>query len=520
MPSTIHPPGPSVPQPLDPTGQYAARHDIKPVVASYPSGAEKSPRFNPLVDALPAIKSDEDWLDQLLALPAFEASQRDDEAYLRAYDVAELKDVFIPGDRHLSLARRLDQLIRWGYRKRNPRAPQRAIALQAIYDRAQAEGRPVKMTFSDTQPICSFSLIGVSGMGKSTSVESVLGAYPQLILHPEDNLFQVVWLKVECPKDGSIKELALSILRAFDRVLGTQHAPTTARNITTTQLTGKVNHLAMAYCLGLLVLDELQNLSVKKSGGREEMLNWFQELVNELRLPVVLLGTLKARSLFKGDMRHARRAATTGSATWMPMPLSPEFRLLLKSLWKYQWLRKPGELTEDLVTTIHEETQGVSAFVVDMFLIAQLQALRTRKETLTAEMFRHVARTEFAPVQPVLNALRSNDRNRMLKFEDVLNYDIDELIEAEQLLITRASAVPKTTASDSGSLMARAVANVRSTVGVTEEEARQLVRTVMDGSQRSAQALTKAALAHYFLLTQDSAKSGRDSGDADDAKNT
>lgn len=474
---------------------------IKPFIAQYEQSPVLAYRGNPLVETLPPIKSDSDWLDQLLTLPAFSEVQLEDEAYLRSYSVSELKDAFIPSDRHLALARRLDQVIRSGYRKRNPLQPQRAEILQVTYSQAQQSGEARKIVFDESKPICSYSLIGVSGVGKSTSIESVLAAYPQYILHEKLNLFQVVWLKVECPKDGSVKELAINILRAFDRVLGTRHAPESASNVNTTFLTNKVNHLAMVYSLGILVLDELQNLSVKKSGGREEMLNWFQELVNELRLPVVLLGTFKARSILQLDVRHSRRNTISGSATWRPMGLGPEFSLLLENLWAYQWLRSPGELTPELVKTIYEETQGVNAFMVDMFIIAQLYALRTGKESITPELFKYVARTEFEPLQPFLNALRSKDPNRLKKFEDALSYDIDELIDAQMRLVTHGSPPPDGT-SGGTSMVARASASVRSTLGLSESEARKLVEQVVDGSQKSVQALTKDALRYYFELIQ------------------
>jgi hypothetical protein len=34
-----------------------------------------------------------------------------------------------------------------------------------------------------------------------------LDAYPQYLLHQSIGLHQVVWLKVECSKDGSVKEV-------------------------------------------------------------------------------------------------------------------------------------------------------------------------------------------------------------------------------------------------------------------------------------------------------------------------
>lgn len=484
----------------------------KPFIATYLESPLADFRGNPLVEALPAIKDDDQWLEQLLTLPTFDDVQLSYDAYLRSYCVVELKDAFIPGERHRALARRIDQVIRWGYRKRNPLLPERAAALQRTYERAQSSGRADKVVYDDNKPICSYSLIGVSGMGKSTTMEAVLAAYPQYLMHPATGLFQIVWLKVECPKDGSIKELALNILRAFDRILGTSHAPQTSSNITTTFLMNKVNHLATAYCLGVLVLDELQNLSVKKSGGREEMLNWFQELVNELRLPVVLLGTFKARSILGLDVRHARRNGIAGSAAWRPMPLGAEFRFLLETLWSYQWLRNPGELTELVTQVIHEETQGVNAFVVDMFLIAQLYALRTGKETITPELFRHVARTEFEPLQPFLNAMRSKDPNRLKKFEDALSYDIEELIEVQQRLITHGAGDVNAKTTEV-SLLARATASVRSTLGLPDAEARKLVEQVLDGSHKSIQALTKDALRTYFELTESTATAGNSASD-------
>lgn len=466
----------------------------QPLLASYVKSGQTG---NPLVDALPVIKNDQEWFTQLMSLPVFDESQRSDPAHLRAYHVINLKEIFIPSERHIQLARRLDQLIRWGYRKRNPLMAERAQQLQNAYDRAQGSDG-TKLIFDESSPICGSSLMGMSGMGKSTTTEAILHSYPQYIFHPEHDLSQVVWLCVDCPRDGSVLELGLSILRAFDRVLGTKHAQITgSRKPSAASVMNKIIQLALSHCLGLLVIDEIQNLSVKKSGGREEMLNWFQELVNELRLPVFLLGTFKAKSIMQLDVRHARRNAVMGAAAWEPMKLDDSFRKLLGVLWKYQCLAEPGPLTDELIEVIFEETQGVSAFVVDMFLIAQLHALSAKKEVITPALFRHVARTEFKPVQPVLNALRSKDPGRLQKFEDALGYDVQDLIDHQQRLITLGDGVAAK-APLGTSIFNQATANVRSTLGITLEAARRLVEVVADGSQTTHQALTRAALEHHF----------------------
>lgn len=467
--------------------------DLRPFIAQYTTSTIDDHRGNPLIEALPVIKNDQQWLEQLLSLAAFDPSERHHDAYLRGYMVARLKDIFIPSDRHHALARRLDQVIRAGYRTRNPRSPEWKAKVHDLFAKAQAQGVAIRQVFGEARQICSYSVIGLSGMGKSTTTESILAAYPQHLLHTELNLHQIVWLKVDCPRDGSVKDLAVAILRAIDRVLGTEHAGRLPRNATAAVIMARVGHLLNVHSVGVLVLDEMQNLSVKRSGGREEMLNWFQELVNEHGVPIVLLGTPKARAVLGIDVRIARRSGIAGSTQWGPMASGQEFRLLLETLWEYQWLRQPGPLTEEMVDEMYRQTQGVNAFVVDMFLVAQLHALRSGCETLTPEIIKKVAQGEFAQLQPYLNALRSGDPRRLAKFEDALSYDIDELIAQEQRLITHGSKkegeVPVGV-----SLVARVAANLRSVLGLDEARSRRFAHDAYDGTQKSATALTQAAL--------------------------
>lgn len=451
---------------------------------------------NPLIDALSLVRSDPEWIAQLLNKPKFEPQQRLLDSHIRSYEVASLKRVFIPTAEHRRLARRIDQMIRWGYESRPPESRERIALLQSAYERAQSGGTAVKVVFTETQPICTCSLIGCSGMGKSTGVESILGSSPQCIYHPDYRITQVVWLKVDCPRNGSVTDLARAIVRAFDRVLDTDFAGQIGSREGPDSLLAKAAHYALANHLGILVLDEMQNLTVKKSGGREEMLNWFQSLVNELKIPILLMGTYKARSVLGLNMRHARRGAVVGSFTWDPLVKGPEFEYLVKSTWEYSWLRETGALTQEMLDTIHQETQGVRAFIIDMFLVAQLHALWKGVETISPELFRTVARTEFAPVQPMLNALRSKDLKRLNKFDDVMDFDLDSEIERLRQLI------PAGGSSDSPirptSMVAQAASNIESTFGLSGLDAKQLVLRAVKDTHKSARALTEAAVRLYM----------------------
>lgn len=156
---------------------------VEPVHAVYPIPPDTTPGGNPLELALPAIKSDAEWLEQLAVLPAFDEAELQEEAYIRSYHVARLKTFFLPAERGRHVARRFDQLLRLGLASRNPLRSEHYRLLQSDYARAQRTGKAAKLVFSKPSPICSFSLIGVSGMGKSTTSEAVLGAYGMAFIY-------------------------------------------------------------------------------------------------------------------------------------------------------------------------------------------------------------------------------------------------------------------------------------------------------------------------------------------------
>ena len=487
------------------TDAFAPAMDLDVFNADYVPENDPMHTGNPLVDTLPRIRSDAEWVAQLLRAPAFDLNERKLEAHLRSYKVSKLKRLFIPTPQHYKFGRRLDQLIRCGYEHRNPLLPARAALLQAAFERMQRSGEATPIVFTDADPMWSYALIGCSGAGKSTTAESVLGSYPQRIFHPHYNITQVVWIKVDCPKGGGIRDLALSFVQAFDKVLGQKGNNYSRMNAQ--ELTALAHLLAVAHHLGVVVLDELQNLSAKKSGGREEMLNWFQELVNLFKLPVVLLGTYKAKAVLQLDLRHGRRAGVTGSEIWDPLKRGPEFDYLMKKIWYYSWLRNVGELTEELLQAIYEETQGIRAFMVDMFLVVQLHALWKGLETITPELFKSVARAEFSTVQPMLNALRSKDPNRQKKFEDLVSYDVEEAIERILHLVSSGSPpVSSVARSSESTLLGQACCNIETALGLSAAESKQLVLRAMDGSHKSARALTTAALRLYCRITEDAPK--------------
>ncbi|MCV5862735.1 ATP-binding protein, partial [Escherichia coli] len=82
----------------------------------------------------------------------------------------------------------------------------------------------------------TFSVTGMSGVGKSTMLEQVLGHFPQVIDHTEYHghdlapLRQVVWLKVNCPPNSKARDLTEILLAVIDDALGFERTPPPSRS--------------------------------------------------------------------------------------------------------------------------------------------------------------------------------------------------------------------------------------------------------------------------------------------------
>lgn len=421
---------------------------------SEPAVYQESPlaayRGNPLIEALPPILLAAEAAQNLAYYPEFEDQERLLPAELRFHLIQEVLDFFEPFPIHLDLEQRFSRIIRRGYKARNPLRPG---------DWSRLNRKLQVLSGSSPQPLlpstaAGFTLLGLSGVGKSTAVERILSLYAQVLFHQAYHdrplsLVQLVWLKLDCPPDGSTRGLCLSFFQAIDQRLGTNYYQNYANNgnkVTVDSLLPQMARLSWIHRIGVLVVDEIQNLSLAKSGGAAQMLNFFVYLVNTLGLPVVLIGTPKARQLLTREFRQARRSTGQGDPIWNNMAENELWQLFLESLWRYQYVRNPSQLTPELSHTLYDETQGITDFAVKIFMLAQIRAIVTGQETLTSAIIRSVAAESLCFAAPALSALRTGNRYALQQFEDLQLLDLDPCLE--QALIDLRSPQPPTPSTD------------------------------------------------------------------------
>ncbi|OOO64654.1 AAA family ATPase [Clostridium tepidum] len=400
------------------------------VEAKYTEQVISDYRRNPLIEALPNLLSPNEVIKKIAVYPEYYRSERQVESYYRIHMIDRLFQVFQPLPMNLELENKISRALRQGYISRNPFGNKLAQGFYKDYYSKNSKGFINKDGFNSSS--LGFTLIGISGIGKTSSLQRILNLYPNIIVHSEYksipfSMYQVVYLKLECPHDGSIKGLLYEFFAEIDRLLGTNYYEKVMRAKSTVDAMMTIMNQVVRNCaLGILVIDEMQHLSSAKSGGSEKMLNFFVNLVNNVGVPVVLVGTPKAINVLQGDFRQARRGSGSGGDMVCDRIQKDEvWGLLVNSIWHYQWTRKETPLTPEISNVLYEETQGVPDLLKKVYAIAQAHAISTGKEEITPQIIRKVAKENLKLIQPMITALKTNNIREIAKFDDINLMEID-----------------------------------------------------------------------------------------------
>ncbi|MDY6228056.1 MAG: ATP-binding protein [Clostridium sp.] len=393
-------------------------------------------RNNPMIEALPAIKSKEEVINDICVYPLFQEEEKKLDSHLKLHVIQRIFKYFQPLPMHLDLESRLSRMIRQGYINRNPLSKEYVEALNYGYRDIIKGDISNSELFNTTAS--GFSLIGVSGMGKTTALNRILSSFPQVILHKEYRgipicMTQLVWLKIDCPYDGSLKALCLEFFLKIDNLLGTEYFKKYSNaRLSANAMLPLMGQIAKITNLGILIVDEIQHLNLAKSGGAEKMLNYFVTLINTIGVPVVLVGTPKALGVLQSEFRQARRGSGQGDMIWDRLKKDEQFILLLEGLWDYQWTAEKIELNQNFIDIIYEESQGIIDIAIKLFVMAQVRAISSRKEKISVALIRQVAKENLRLVRPMLKALSTGNLKNISSFDDIMVVDVDNFMSSEK----------------------------------------------------------------------------------------
>lgn len=412
------------------------------VDASYKPANVPHFKGNPLIEALPQALEPDQALVAYSSTPAFSADQRDLSVAERMQMLKRLSNFMVPLERHVGFTSELDSMLRNGYVGRAPATPEYVRRLQSLYEARQSGFEQASCDDYDAEgQQLSLLLMGISGMGKTRLVKRWAARLPKVIYHPELHVYQIPVLHIELPSDGeSLTGFCNSVFRAIDKLVpganyldefGMKGRPTVAK------LIPRVERILHMHCVGMLICDEVQNLT--NSGKTQNtVMTELVTLSNVLNLPIVFIGTNKSEELFGLEFRKSRRVSGFGGEHWDRLKqatvqedgrVQSEWREFLEVLWQYQWTKNPVPLTEELLATLYWCSQGVLDTAIKMFAAMQARAILDGTEVLTKELMLDVYKRDFKLMHPMMDALRSDDPSQLAVYADIRPLSMDKLLD-------------------------------------------------------------------------------------------
>lgn len=405
-------------------------------LAEYKNQEISDYRNNPLIEALPPLMDKIEVIDKLTVYPIILEEEKLLKPHLRFHIIQRLFSYFQPLSIHIELEAKISRLLRQGYLARNPFSPNYVKRINEEHKALNNNGEICcNELFRSTAS--SFTIIGSSGIGKTSSVNRVLSNIPQIIIHNEYkgnklSLYQLVWIKLDCPHDGSIKNLLLDFFSKVDSILGSlYYSKYSTGRVSTSGMIPAISMIARQCSIGMIILDELQNLNMGKSGGANKILNFICTLINTVGVPVIMVGTPKSIPLLSKEFRLARRSEGVGGLFFDRMKKDESFNILLEGLWEYQWTKNYSELNQEYIDLMFLESQGITDVLIKLFVATQLRAISSGKEEISPALIKKVAKENFNFVRGILTDLKTGNINKIAKYEDLMEINIEGFLNNE-----------------------------------------------------------------------------------------
>jgi hypothetical protein len=398
--------------------------------------------------ALGAELSAEDIRQRLATGPAWSPEVRTLPHADRLTGVRSLSEFYFPVWRQRRLAEDLQAVLRNGYANRsfNPDTVKSTVMKQTS-NRIKScyEAKDVERSVDNTQ--LSGALLGLPWCGKSATVRrtiKMLDNHYRRIVHVHQKVSpRILTLVIDCPVDSTLKAFCLAFMDALEAA----HAGAKIRAIfghaeaLVAGLPNEVVRLAKNYAIGLLVVDDIQNLG--GSAESQKVLQLLMSLSSNAGVPVLAVGTNAAAATICASFKAGLWSSGDASAVWPKLSSGRDWDDFIEALWPYQWTRTQTPLSDELSKILYLESQGVIGLAVLMY--QRIQSLLIQKsrqfsdtpltpenaavkgELITPEVIRSVAAHYFQTVAPMLDALRTNDPAILNGYPDLRPLTIEAL---------------------------------------------------------------------------------------------
>ena len=328
-----------------------------------------------IVHILPPMKSGSELLSALGVLPEYNCSICDADAPIRLMALSDLYRVYVPSQMSLEIYSKLYLALLRSLQKKGTKL--------AVQQQNQNFKAIIQQKYSGIMGGSdSFTIIGPSGLGKSSAISRAITLITEnRIIEVENPYTKIIpCICVQCPFDSSVKGLLLEVLRKVDEAIDSNYYQNALRaRATTDMLIGSVSQVALNH-IGLLVVDEIQNVCSSKNG--KSLVGMFTQLINNSGISICMVGTPESAVFFEQAMQLARRSL---GLRYDLIGYGDSFKTFCEVLLSYQYVKRRTEITDAITEWLYEHSSGNISVVVSLIHDAQEIAILNGREVLDLE---------------------------------------------------------------------------------------------------------------------------------------
>ena len=328
-----------------------------------------------IIDKLPKMLIGEELYENSLALPDYNDRIRLQTAGERLIALSDLYSIYIPSDMSAEIYCKLYLALVRSLQKKSTTDTIRQ--LNENHKMMQKQAYNGIIGGSDC-----FTITGCSGIGKSSAIYRAIDLIGvKGVVETQSPYRKVIpFVVVQTPFDCSVKGLLLEILRQVDKFIDSDYYIKGMRGrVTTDMLIGMVSQVALNH-IGLLIVDEIQNI-VNHKGGMS-LVNMLTQLINTSGISITMVGTPESTAFFEQALQLARRSLGLHYNT---LEFNDFFCDFCKLAFEYQYTKEKVELTDSILHWLYEHSGGIVSVVISLLHDAQEIAILGGMEKICAE---------------------------------------------------------------------------------------------------------------------------------------
>jgi hypothetical protein len=238
-------------------------------------------------------------------------------------------------------------------------------------------------------PIChrmpNLLIIGPTNNGKTMIIENFNRKFPAVKKINElgfgDDLIELPILSIQMPSGPDLKRFYLELLTKF--------------NVGAYYLRSKIQEMEASFYelvrkrkVKMIIIDEVHNMLAGSNKQQIQFLNLLRYTGNELRVPLVCIGTKDAYLAIRSDPQLENRFEPFLLPVWQP---GEEYDSLLVSYVSILPLKKRSELTNpDISTYILAKSEGVIGEIATLIRRAAVYAIRSGVEEINGQILKKI----------------------------------------------------------------------------------------------------------------------------------